>query len=87
MSQFLWYIYNVTRRAGMFKIVLLLIWLLTIIPSAASLAQSELKVTAIPDEEPTELLRIYSPLVNYLEQELGLKVKFIPVVSSSASLS
>ena len=70
----------------MFKAVFILIWLLTIIPSATSLALAQLKVTAIPDEEPTELLRIYSPLANYLEQELGLKVKFIPVVDYAAAV-
>ncbi len=38
-----------------------------------------LRVSAIPDEAPTELLRKFEPLGNYLEQELGLKVRFQPV--------
>ena len=39
----------------------------------------ELKVSAIPDEAPTELLRKFKPLGAYLEEQLGMPVKFIPV--------
>ena len=38
-----------------------------------------LRVSAIPDEAPTELLRKFEPLGAYLEQELGMEVKFQPV--------
>ncbi len=38
-----------------------------------------LRVSAIPDEAPTELLRKFEPLGKYLEQELGMQVKFQPV--------
>ncbi|MCP9758829.1 putative selenate ABC transporter substrate-binding protein [Aquitalea sp. S1-19] len=38
-----------------------------------------LKVSAIPDEAPTELQRKFAPLGAYLEKELGMKVQFIPV--------
>ena len=41
-------------------------------------AQS-LKVSAIPDEAPTELLRKFKPLGAYLEKETGMKVDFTPV--------
>jgi phosphonate transport system substrate-binding protein len=41
-------------------------------------AQS-LKVSAIPDESPTELLRKFKPLGAYLEQKTGLKVDWTPV--------
>lgn len=41
-------------------------------------AQS-LKVSAIPDEAPTELLRKFKPLGAYLEKETGRKVDFTPV--------
>ncbi len=39
----------------------------------------ELKVSAIPDEAPTELLRKFKPLGAYLEKQLGMPVKFVPV--------
>lgn len=42
-------------------------------------AQDVLRVSAIPDEAPTELLRKFKPLGEYLEQELGMTVQFQPV--------
>lgn len=42
-------------------------------------AQDVLRVSAIPDEAPTELLRKFKPLGEYLEQELGMPVQFQPV--------
>jgi len=42
-------------------------------------AQDVLRVSAIPDEAPTELLRKFKPLGEYLEQELGMRVQFQPV--------
>ncbi|MBI1892518.1 MAG: putative selenate ABC transporter substrate-binding protein [Candidatus Rokubacteria bacterium] len=47
---------------------------------------SVLKVSAIPDENPNELLRIYSPFADYLSKELKLKVQFIPVVDYAATV-
>ena len=35
-------------------------------------AQQVLRVTAIPDESPTELARKAAPLVKYLESRLGM---------------
>lgn len=45
----------------------------------ANAAQTVLKVSAIPDESPTELQRKFAPLGQYLEKELGMKVQFVPV--------
>lgn len=42
-------------------------------------AADTLKVSAIPDENPTELQRKFKPLGEYLEQKLGMKVEFVPV--------
>ena len=47
-------------------------------------AADVLKVSAIPDEAPTELLRKFKPLGAYLEQELGMKVEFVPVADYAA---
>lgn len=49
-------------------------------------AQQVFKVTAIPDESPTELARKAAPLVKYLEQKLGMKVEFTPVTDYAASV-
>ena len=46
----------------------------------------ELRVSAIPDENPQELLRIFTPFTNYLSKELGLPVKFFPVVDYAATV-
>ena len=47
-------------------------------------AADVLRVTAIPDEAPTELQRKFKPLGEYLEQQLGMKVEFIPVADYPA---
>ena len=49
-------------------------------------AQAVFKVTAIPDESPTELARKAAPLVKYLEKTLGMKVEFTPVSDYAASV-
>jgi phosphonate transport system substrate-binding protein len=45
-----------------------------------------LRVTAIPDESPTELARKFAPLGNYLESKLGLKVEWTPVTDYAAAV-
>lgn len=47
-------------------------------------AQSVLRVSAIPDESPTELQRKFAPLGHYLEKETGMKVQFVPVTDYAA---
>lgn len=53
---------------------------------ATAQAQAVFKVTAIPDESPTELTRKAGPLVKYLEKVLGVKVEYIPVSDYAASV-
>lgn len=53
---------------------------------AVSHAQQVLRVTAIPDESPTELARKAAPLVRYLEGKLALKVEFTPVTDYAAAV-
>ncbi|MBK5104903.1 MAG: putative selenate ABC transporter substrate-binding protein [Burkholderiales bacterium] len=47
-------------------------------------AQGVLRVSAIPDEAPTELQRKFKPLGEYLAQETGMKVEFTPVTDYAA---
>jgi len=49
-------------------------------------AQQVLRVSAIPDEAPTELQRKFKPLGDYLEKKLGMKVEFTPVTDYAASV-
>ncbi len=52
-----------------------------------ALAQARpFRITAIPDESPTELARKAAPLVKYLEQRLGTKVEFTPVTDYAAAV-
>ncbi len=43
-----------------------------------------LRVSAIPDEAPTELQRKFAPLGKYLEAQTGMKVIFVPVSDYAA---
>jgi phosphonate transport system substrate-binding protein len=52
----------------------------------AAFAQAVLRVTAIPDESPTELARKAAPLMQYLEQRLGMKVEYTPVTDYAAAV-
>ena len=54
--------------------------------TGAAHAQAIFKMTAIPDESPTELARKAAPLVKYLEQQLGLTVEFTPVSDYAAAV-
>ncbi|MDQ7970181.1 MAG: putative selenate ABC transporter substrate-binding protein [Oxalicibacterium faecigallinarum] len=49
-------------------------------------AQQVLRVSAIPDESPTELQRKFKPLGDYLAQKTGMKVEFTPVTDYAASV-
>lgn len=57
-----------------------------LVASGVSFGQQILRVSAIPDEAPTELQRKFKPLGNYLERKLGMKVEFIPVTDYAASV-
>ena len=42
-------------------------------------AQQVLRVSTIPEEAATEQIRKFTPLANYLEKAMGMKVEFTPV--------
>jgi phosphonate transport system substrate-binding protein len=54
--------------------------------AAVAHAQQVLRVTAIPDESPTELARKAAPLMKYLEARLGMPIEFTPVTDYAASV-
>ena len=51
---------------------------------SATAAEQVLRVSAIPDEAPTELQRKFKPLGEYLSKETGMKVVFTPVSGYAA---
>jgi len=52
--------------------------------SFGAFAQGVLRVSAIPDEAPTELQRKFTPLGDYLKKETGMDVQFTPVTDYAA---
>ena len=54
--------------------------------AVAAQAQPIFRITAIPDESPTELARKAAPLSRYLERKLGVKVEFTPVTDYAAAV-
>ena len=57
---------------------------LALLSAPGAMAQSVLRVSAIPDEAPTELQRKFKPLGDYLAKESGTKVQFTPVTDYAA---
>ena len=57
---------------------------LLMLVSAASAQPRVLRVSAIPDEAPTELTRKFQPLGRYLEERIGIKIEFVPVTDYAA---
>lgn len=68
------------------RLVLLTTSLVLLGVAGQSQAQQVLRVSAIPDESPTELQRKFKPLGDYLGKKLGMKVEFTPVTDYAASV-
>ena len=67
------------------KITSTLAALALLVAAGSALAQTTvLRVSAIPDEAPTELQRKFKPLGDYLQRETGLAVQFTPVTDYAA---
>src|SRR3972149_1279239 len=62
--------------------------LLLILYAGDVLAQAtkELRLSAIPDENPQEMLRIYTPFAEYLTKAVGIPVRFTSVVDYAATV-
>lgn len=73
---------NMSRRVGLHALIACAVFGFT----SQSFAEQVFKITAIPDESPTELARKAVPLVKYLEQKLGMKVEFTPVSDYAAAV-
>ena len=77
----------ITRlRAGLGTALLLLLVTSAAVGPARGDTTEILRVSAIPDESPSELLRIYAPFAEYLSRELRMKVQFTPVVDYAATV-
>ena len=70
-------------RRNTIVIIFLGVLLLFAVPSPGA---QVLRISAIPDEAPSELIRKFKPLAEYLEKALGMEVKFIPLVDYAATV-
>lgn len=68
-----------------FILPLAFLLLFLVLPAVAG-PLAELRVSAIPDENPQELLRIYQPFAEYLARELKMPVRFVPVLDYAATV-
>lgn len=50
-------------------------------------AEQVIRLSGIPDENPTELQRKFQPMVDYLQKQLGAKVQYVPVIDYGAAVS
>lgn len=62
------------------------LWAVLVASVAQAQAQQVFRITAIPDESPTELARKAAPLTKYLERQLGVKVEWTPVTDYAAAV-
>jgi phosphonate transport system substrate-binding protein len=70
--------FHATRRAALLAGLGLL--------AAQAQAQQVFRVTTIPEEAATEQVRKFTPLAQYLERTLGMKVEFTPVTDYPAAV-
>ncbi|MBI4253736.1 MAG: PhnD/SsuA/transferrin family substrate-binding protein, partial [Candidatus Rokubacteria bacterium] len=74
-----------TAALGAVTLLMLALALAAPGPTSADVLEV-LRISAIPDENPNELLRVYAPFADYLARELGMKVRFTPVVDYAATV-
>ena len=72
---------SVLRVCHQFAILLLVASLLTV-----SAWGADFTFTAIPDQDTTRLQERFGKIADYLSEELGITVKYVPVKSYSASV-
>ena len=76
--------FSVNRIIKSVTVIIFAVAMLSI--TVNSFAQQVLRVSAIPDEAPTELQRKFKPLGEYLEKKLGMQVEFTPVTDYAAAV-
>lgn len=59
----------------------------TALAPSAEAQQSTLVFTAIPDEDETKLVQRFGAFAKYLEEKLGVPVKYLPVKNYAASVT
>jgi phosphonate transport system substrate-binding protein len=68
-------------------LILTLVWSSVVIPLSSAKASDTFVFTAIPDEDESRLRQRFNKVANYLEKQLGITVKYIPVKSYAAAVA
>lgn len=71
-------------KRGWVRLLCSVVWAVVSVYGVA--VADTLRVSAIPDEDPQELLRKYKPFTDYIAREVGMKVRFVPVVDYAATV-
>ena len=53
----------------------------------SAMSEEVIRLSGIPDENPTELARKYQPMLDHLQKQLGVKVQYVPVIDYGAAVS
>ena len=56
-------------------------------PAQPAFAKGTLRLSAIPDQDPEKLNRLYGRVSEYLSKSLGVDVKYVPVTDYTAAVS
>lgn len=56
-------------------------------PAAAQASRPVLRISAIPDQNPEKLNRLYGQVAQQLSQQLGVPVQYVPVIDYPAAVS
>jgi len=56
-------------------------------PAAAQASRPVLRISAIPDQNPEKLNRLYGQVAQQLSQQLGVPVQYVPVIDYAAAVS
>lgn len=68
--------------------LLLFFWLAAAAVGAPAIAAKKiLRISAIPDQNPEKLNRLYGLLAEELEQKLGVAVKYVPLIDYTAAVT
>jgi len=59
----------------------------SLIPVSAQAARPVLRISAIPDQNPEKLNRLYGQVAQLLSKQLGVPVQYVPVIDYTAAVS
>ncbi len=77
---------RVTRFLGIAGLALAALWVLTSLPACGGGSDKTFYIAGVPDQDATKLARRYEALTEYLSDELGVEVEYLPTVDYAATV-